>query len=40
MAGTSTKGDYDTTKITAVKSFTVQDPAQIKLFTAVIFDIS
>jgi hypothetical protein len=40
MAETSTKGDYDTTKITAVKSFIVQDPVQLKLFKAVIFAIS
>ncbi len=40
MEVTSTIGDYDTTKITKIKSFIVQDPVQLKLFVAVIFAIS
>jgi hypothetical protein len=39
MAVASAKADYDTTKITAVQSFIVQDPVQFKLFKAVIFAI-
>jgi hypothetical protein len=39
MAVTSAKADYDATKITAVKSFIVQDPVKLRFFTAVIFAI-